>query len=264
MSRWLLVAVALGLVPLFLLLPLVAIAWRAGAGLGEALRDPAVGAALRLSLATSLASTGLAVLAGTPLAWLLAYVPFRGRTVVDTLVELPIVLPPAVAGIGLLVAFGRRGLVGQWLALAGIEVAFTPLAVVLAQTFVAAPLYVRAATSAFRAVDARWQQVAATLGASGWRIFRQVTLPLALPGLVAGVVLCWARALGEFGATIMFAGSFVGRTQTMPLAIYASLEGDLDVALAIALLLIVLSFVLLLLLRLVTGSATPNRGLPLT
>lgn len=243
------------LVPLFFLLPLLAIAWRALPELDTALRDPRVGAALWLSLTTSLTSTALALLAGTPLAWLLAHSHFRGRTLLETLIELPIVLPPAVAGIGLLVAFGRRGLVGQWLALGGIELAFTPAAVILAQTFVAAPFYIRAAITAFRAVDRRWTQVAATLGAPPWRIFWRVTLPLALPGLLAGTALAWARALGEFGATIMFAGNFMGRTQTMPLAIYAALEGNLGVALALALLLVLFTFALLVLLRLVSRTA---------
>lgn len=249
-SPWWLVLMALAIVPLFFLLPLIAIAWRAGSGIGNALREPTVIAALQLSLSTTLFSTALGILAGTPLAWLLARTEFRGRTLLETLIELPIVLPPAVAGIGLLMAFGRRGLVGQWLAPFGIELAFTPAAVILAQTFVAAPFYIRAATSAFRAVDTRWTQVAATLGATPWRIFWQVTLPLALPGLVGGAVLAWARALGEFGATIMFAGNFAGSTQTMPLAIYASLERDLNVALTLALLLLLLTFALLLLLRL--------------
>lgn len=250
--RWGLLLLGLMVVPFFFLLPLIAIAWRAGLGFGSALRDPMVTSALELSLMTSFASTVLAIIAGTPMAWILARVEFRGRTFLETLIELPIVLPPAVAGIGLLMAFGRRGLLGQWLVPFGIEVAFTPAAVVLAQLFVSAPLYIRAATSAFRAIDSRWTQVAATLGASSWRIFWQVTLPLALPGLIGGAVLTWARALGEFGATIMFAGNFVGSTQTMPLAIYASLERDINVALAVALLLLLFSFFLLILLRLLT------------
>lgn len=250
--RWGLLLIAFAMVPLFFLLPLLAIAWRAGLGFGSALRDPMVTSALKLSLMTSFSSTVLGILVGTPVAWVLARVEFRGRTVLETLIELPIVLPPAVAGIGLLMAFGRRGLLGQWLVPFGIELAFTPMAVILAQLFVSVPLYIRAATSAFRAIDPRWTQVAATLGASSWRIFWQVTLPLALPGLIGGAVLTWARALGEFGATIMFAGNFVGSTQTMPLAIYASLERDLNVALALALLLLLLTFALLILLRLLT------------
>lgn len=251
LSRWILSAVIV-LAALFLILPLVAIGWRAGSGSVLALRDPLVREALQLSLVTSLTSTALAVLVGTPLAWALAHVRFRGRALLETVVELPVVLPPAVAGIGLLMAFGRRGMVGAALAEAGVELAFTPAAVVLAQCFVAAPLYIRAAVSAFRAIDMRWMQVAETLGASPWRIFRQVTLPLAAPGLFGGALLCWARALGEFGATILFAGSLPGRTQTMPLAIYAALEYDLDVALAIAMLLVALTFLLLVLLRLGT------------
>ncbi len=256
MNRWLIVIALLAIVSLFFLLPLFAIAWRAGEGLTEALSHPTVSAALTLSLTTSLTSTALAIVAGTPLAWFLGSFSFRGRALLETLLDLPIVLPPAVAGIGLLVTFGRRGLVGQWLAPLGIELAFTPAAVILAQTFVAAPLYIRTASSAFRAIDPRWQQVAATLGAQPWRIFWQVTLPLALPGLIAGSILAWARALGEFGATIMFAGNFVGSTQTMPLAIYASLESDLNIALALAFLLQSLTFGLLILLRLLTRQAS--------
>jgi molybdate transport system permease protein len=240
------------LVPLYFVLPLVAIGWRAGGGLAPALADPAVGAALRLTLITSVLSTLLAIVAGTPLAWLLARRNFQGTWLIESVIALPIVLPPAVAGIGLLVAFGRRGLVGQWLAPVGIEFAFTTTAVVMAQTFVSAPLYIRAAISAFRAVNPRWGQVAATLGASPWRIFRQITMPLAAPGIVGGIILCWARAVGEFGATIMFAGNFIGRTQTMPLAIYSALERDIDVALAIALLLLLMTFLLLMGLRLIS------------
>lgn len=249
MSRWAVAGLAGLLLPLFFLLPLVAIGWRAAPGLLPALSDPAVGAALWLSLWTSLVTVAVALLLGTPLAWMLARERVPGGEWLESLIVLPLVLPPAVAGIGLLMAFGRRGLVGQWLAPFGIEIAFTSLAVVLAQSFVALPLYIRAATAAFRAVDPRWPQVAATLGASPWRTLRRVTLPLAAPGLLAGVVLCWARALGEFGATIMFAGSLPGVTQTMPIAIYGALERDLNVALAVGFLLILLTLLILALLR---------------
>jgi molybdate transport system permease protein len=163
------------------------------------------------------------------------------------------VLPPAVAGIGLLMAFGRRGLVGEPLAGVGVTIGFTTAAVVLAEFFVAAPFYVRAARSAFGAVDPELEIVSRTLGVSNWGTFWRVTVPVAFPSLVGGAVMCWARALGEFGATIMFAGSFPGRTQTMPLAIYAALESDLDAALALSAILVVVSFGILLLLRLAVG-----------
>ena len=218
--------VAAGLLVLLLAVPLVALLLRTvqmGA-LGPALRNPTVIAALQLSLLTACVSLAVALLLGTPLAYALARVPFPGRGVVEALVEVPIVLPPAVAGIALLMAFGRRGLLGQPLADAGISIAFTTVAVVLAQCFVAVPFYVRSAKAGFQGVDRGLEQTAYTLGESPFGTFRRITVPLAFPSLLAGGVLCWARALGEFGATIMFAGSFRGRTQTMPLAIYAALE----------------------------------------
>jgi molybdate transport system permease protein len=165
----------------------------------------------------------------------------------------PIVLPPAVAGIALLMAFGRRGLLGAPLADAGISIAFTTVAVVLAQCFVAVPFYVRSAKAGFQGVDRGLEQTAYTLGESPFGTFRRVTVPLAFPSLLAGGVLCWARALGEFGATIMFAGSFRGRTQTMPLAIYAALESDLGAALALGTILVVVSLAVLGLVRWLTG-----------
>jgi len=164
------------------------------------------------------------VLAGTPLAYLLARRRFRGRTALDTLIDLPMVLPPSVAGIALLVAFGRRGLVGQYLTVAGIELAFTQMAVVLAQIFVAAPFYIKAAAAGFAGVDRELEQAAALDGATPLQVARYVTVPLAWTSLFGGAVMTWARALGEFGATIIFAGNFVGRTQTMPLAIYQGFE----------------------------------------
>jgi molybdate transport system permease protein len=210
--------------------------------------------ALWLSLWTSLTSLLLSILLGTPLAYLLARHPFPGRSVLDTLLDVPIVLPPAVAGVGLLVTFGRQGVLGSYLAKLGIHIGFTPMAVVLAQTFVAMPLYLRAARSGFEAVDPTYEQVAATLGEPPWGIFRHVTVPLALPSLLAGAVLAWARALGEFGATIMFAGNFQGRTQTIPLAILQSMESNLDITLLLSCLLIALSFLALFLLKASTRS----------
>jgi molybdate transport system permease protein len=232
-------------------LPLVALVGRAlqTDALPPALRNPGVLAALSLSLSTSLASLALALLIGTPLAYALARIPFRGRVVVDGLVEMPIVLPPAVAGIALLMAFGRRGMVGAPLADWGISLAFTPWAVIVAQCFVAIPFYVRSARTGFASVEHDLELAAYVDGASPWAAFWRITVPLAFPSLLSGAVLCWARALGEFGATIMFAGSFRGRTQTMPLAIYAFLESDLGAALALGTILVAVSALLLALIK---------------
>ena len=221
----------------------------------DALRRPVVLEALRLSALTTLLTLVLALVLGTPIAWLLARRRFPGRTLLDSLIELPMVLPPAVAGIGLLMAFGRRGIVGPTLESLGITVGFTTAAVVLAQLFVAGPFYVRASRAGFLAVDRELEEAARTMGASEWETFRYVTVPVALPSFLGGAVMCWARALGEFGATIMFAGSFQGRTQTMPLAIYAALESDLDAALVLSAILTVASFAVLLTLRLALGRA---------
>lgn len=247
-----LAVIAAALVVLLLVVPLTALVWRTvdSGTLGPALRNPMVLAALQLSLVTSFVSLALAVVLGTPLAYGLARCQFRGKGVIEALVEVPVVLPPAVAGIALLMAFGRRGLLGAPLAAIGISLAFTPWAVVLAQTFVAAPFYVRAARAGFGTVDRELERTAYTLGESPLGTFWRVTVPLAFPSLLAGAVLCWARALGEFGATIMFAGSFRGRTQTMPLAIYAALESDLGAALALGTILVVVSVAVLALVRL--------------
>jgi molybdate transport system permease protein len=232
----------------FLSLPLLAILLKVvpQAGLWETLREPLVTQALRLSLLTSLSSLVLAILLGTPVAYLLARYPFRGARVVETLIDLPMVLPPTVAGVALLMAFGRRGLLGAWLTVAGVQIGFSTTAVILAQSFVCLPFYIRAAQAGFRSVDAELERVAYTLGVSPLRTFWRVTVPLALPALLSGGVMAWARALGEFGATIMFAGNLRGRTQTMPLAIYLALESDLPAALALSTLLIVVSFSVLL------------------
>jgi molybdate transport system permease protein len=236
---------------LLLLLPLLALVLRVSpADVLAHLVDPNVAAAIQLSLTTTLVTLALTLITGTPLAYLLARRRFRGHTVLDTLLDLPIVLPPAVAGIALLVAFGRLGLVGRWLSAAGIDLAFTTAAVVLAQTFVAAPFYVKTASAAFAAADRDLEQAAALDGAGPLGVFRFVTLPLTLPALFGGAMMTWARALGEFGATIIFAGSFPGRTETMPLAIYLGFEFDLKQALTLALVLLVLSFGVLLLVRL--------------
>jgi molybdate transport system permease protein len=239
---------------LFVLLPLLALILHiTPADFLSALADPEVGQALQLSLVTTLIATGLALLLGTPVAYLLARRQFRGRAAVETLLELPMILPPAVAGIALLVAFGRRGLLGQWLDSVGIDLAFTMVAVVLAQLFVAGPFYLKAATAAFAAVDREVEQAAAVDGAGPFAVFRHITLPLAGIPLIGGTVMMWARALGEFGATIIFAGNFPGRTQTMPLAIYLGFELDLNVSLALALILLAASAAVLLLVKGILG-----------
>jgi molybdate transport system permease protein len=235
----------------FLALPLIGLLSRvvAASGLWAALGRPIVFEALRLSLLTTLGVLLLALLLGSPLALLLARQRFRGIGILDSVVDLPIVLPPAVAGLALLLTFGRRGLLGTPLDAVGIELPFTTAAVVIACLFVAAPFYVRAARSGFLSVPRELEEAARVEGATEWQVFRFVTMPVAAPALFGGAILCWARALGEFGATIMFAGQFLGRTQTMPLAIYAALESDVDAALALSLLLLAMSFVLLVLFR---------------
>lgn len=242
----------LSLLPtLFLLAPVLALAWRtlpSGRWL-DTLSDSQVGAALGLSLSTSLVSLAMVVVFGTPVAYLLARHRFPGRRLLDTAIDLPMVLPPAVAGLALLLLFGRGGLLGPSLHLLGIDVAFSTSAVILAQAFVAGPFYLRAARAGFESVDPRLECVAATLGESNAMIFWRVTVPLALPSLIGGAAMTWARALGEFGATIMFAGNFPGRTQTMPLAVYMAMESDLWVALTLALLLVAFSFGALVLLK---------------
>ncbi len=228
---------------LLVLAPLVALVLRVvPSQLVADLADPAVAQAIWLSLTTSALTSLIAVVGGTPVAYLLARRRFPGHAVLDTLIDLPMVLPPAVAGIALLVAFGRRGLFGPFLGAAGIDIAFTEVAVVLAQTFVAAPLYVKAAVAGFAGVDRELEQVAGLDGASSAQVFRLITVPLAGTALLGGLVMTWARALGEFGATIIFAGNFPGRTQTMPLAIYIGFEIRLDVALTLAAILLATSF----------------------
>lgn len=228
---------------LFLLLPLVALLLRIPlARLLATLASREVAQAVSLSMLTTALTVALTLVFGTPVAYLLGRRRGRGHTALDTLIDLPMVLPPSVAGIALLMAFGRRGLLGQYLSVAGVELAFTAAAVVLAQTFVAAPFYIRAAAAGFAGVDAELEQAAALDGAGPLQVFRHVTAPLAWPALLGGAVMTWARALGEFGATIIFAGNFVGRTQTMPLAIYQGFEQDLDVALTLALILLAVSF----------------------
>jgi len=235
----------------FLVVPLVALVvgtpWT---GLWEELRSEAVREALLLSLGTSLLTVVACLLLGTPLAWLLARVEFRGRTALRALVAVPLVLPPVVAGVALVSALGRTGLVGAPLRdLTGVTLPYTTTAVVLAHTFVALPFFVLSVEGALRTAGERYDVVAATLGADRWTTFRRVTLPLAGPGLVAGCVLAWARSLGEFGATITFAGNYPGTTQTMPSLIYSVLQSDPAAARTLSMLLLLASVLVLVGLR---------------
>jgi molybdate transport system permease protein len=234
-----------------LVVPVVAVVLRAPwSSLARDLTSTEASTALRLSLETTAISTALCLLLGVPLAWMLARASFPGRSLVRALVTLPLVMPPVVGGVALLLAFGRNGVLGRGLdAVFGIRLPFTTPAVVLAQTFVALPFLVISVEGAFRASDERYDDAAATLGADRWHTFRRVTLPLALPGIVAGAVLSWARALGEFGATITFAGDFPGTTRTMPIEIWRALQHDPDAAVALSLVLIAVCVVVLALLR---------------
>ncbi|HEX4806513.1 MAG TPA: ABC transporter permease [Conexibacter sp.] len=242
-----LLVVALAVTLTFLTLPVVAIfVHRSPGQLVAKLGDPASRDALRLSLETTTLAVAVIAIVGTPAAYLLATRAFRGRALVVTLLELPLVLPPAVAGIGLLAALGPNGLLGGALRDTGIQLVLQTAGVVVALIFVAAPFHLRAAQSAFGAVDPRWREASRTLGAGEARTFARVVVPAAAPGLVAGLALAWGRALGEFGATLMFAGSFRGITQTAPLAIYADFASDFDGALALSAVLVAVAGALLL------------------
>lgn len=246
-SAWQLLALPL---VLFIALPIFAIFLRISlADLLENLNQTQVIKAVNLSLLTSLITTAVTWIAGTPVAYLLAQRRFRFHRLLDTLIDLPTVLPPAVAGVALLMAFGRRGLFGGWLESLDINIPFTMPAVVIAQTFIASPFYIKAAALGFGAIDPELKQAASLDGASRAQIFRHITLPLSWTALLSGSVMTWARALGEFGATIIFAGNFPGRTQTMPLAIYVGFEIDQNVALTLAIILISFSFLTLLIIK---------------
>lgn len=239
---WTMVALA-GVFALFFALPFAGLLQRAAedGGVWETARSGVVRDALWLSLWTSAVTLLLAVVFGTPVAYLLSRASFRGKALVDALIELPIVLPPTVAGVALLTAFGRKGLLGGPLeAWTGITLGFTSVAVIMAQILVAAPFYVRAAKAGFDSVDQQFERVAYTLGASRARTFARVVAPQAWPALLAGMVLCWARAMGELGATLIFAGNFRGETQTMPLAIIQAFEGSLGLSAAVSLSLVLL------------------------
>jgi molybdate transport system permease protein len=235
----------------FLGLPVAALLIRAAsAPVARALGSDVVRDALVLSLGTTTVSLGVTVLIGLPLALLLARRPFRGSAVIEAIVDLPIVLPPSVAGLALLLALGRRGLIGPPLSAFGIEIPFTTAAVVVAQAFVSAPFFVRAARTGFAGVDRDLEDAARVDGASEAHLFRHVTVPLAAPALAAGLVMAWSRALGEFGATIMFAGNVEGRTQTLPLVVYGRFQGgDIDGSVAAAAILVVAAFGVLVAVR---------------
>lgn len=252
-NRWLVgivVGVLAGVFLLFLAVPLAALLIREPPGmLWTALFQPDVLQALQLSLVTTTLATLLAVLFGLPMAYLLARTRFPGRRVVETLVTLPTVLPPVVAGVALLITFGRVGLLGHTLSALGITLPFTTAAVVMAQVFVSAPFFINSAKAGLEQLDRRYEQAAYTLRATPFYTFRRVVLPLIRPALLSGIGLTWARALGEFGATITFAGNFPGITQTMPIAVYIAAESDLDTSIALAVVLLVVSFAVLLVLR---------------
>lgn len=235
----------------FLVVPLAGLVIRAPWGTAwEILHRAEVGEALKLSLWTSTLATAICVVVGVPLAWVLARTAVPGLRLVRALVTLPLVLPPVVGGVALLLAFGRNGFLGQYLdEWFGVTIPFSPAAVVMAETFVAMPFLVVTVEGALRSADRGFEEAAATLGARRMTVFGRVTLPLVAPSLAAGAVLCWARALGEFGATITFAGSFPGRTQTMPVAIYYALETDPDAAILLSLVLLLVSVVVLVALR---------------
>jgi molybdate transport system permease protein len=248
----LLCAVPTALLVLFIVIPLLALIWRATSdpNFWPSMTKPVVLEALRVTLITTVATLLVSMAAGTPLAYLLARRQFPGKWLIETITDLPLVLPPVTAGVALLMAFGRRGVLGPQLEVLGIELPFTMPAVVLAQVFVAGPFYIRGAKLGFAAIEPEVEEAAAIDGASMLAGFWYVTLPLALPGITSGIVLCLARAVSEFGATLMFAGNFAGRTQTMSLAIMAALESDLSAALALAVLLVVMAAAVLVVSRL--------------
>jgi molybdate transport system permease protein len=240
-----------GVAVAFFVLPIAGLVYRApwSTALEELTRPEAL-TALRLSVVVSLVATMLAVLFGVPLAWIYARVPFPGRDVVRALTTLPMILPPIVGGVALLFAFGRTGLVGQFLDAGwGLRLAFTTTGAVLAAAFVATPFLVLTVEAGLRSMDRRYEEAARTLGASRWLVFRRVTFPLIAPSLFAGAVLAWARGLGEFGATITFAGNLPGTTQTLPLAVLIALETRPEVAVVLSLLLLAISLAILVALR---------------
>jgi molybdate transport system permease protein len=260
-SAWVVVLAGLGLA--FLALPVVALLWRAleSGALFSALAGRAVLDALLLSLSSTVVSLGLVIIAGTPLAFVLARTTFRGKALAEALVDLPIVLPPSVAGLALLFAYGRNGVAGSSLEVLGLTLPFTTLAVIVAQVFVSMPFFVRAARAGFRSVEPDVEEAARVDGATENAVLVRITLPLAAPALGAGLVLAWARALGEFGATILFAGNIEGRTQTLPLLVYSEFQDSLDSAMAAATILVLAALGVLVAVRVLrwpSGVSWPN------
>ena len=252
-------ALLLTLAMAFIALPVVALFLKSPPEtILRSLHDPVVMDALRLSLTTSTITTIIIVVMGTPIAYVSARFNYFGKELADSLIDLPVIMPPAVAGIALLMAFGRMGIVGQHLNALGISIAFTTLAVIIAQVFVSSPFYIRQARTSFEDVDLAYENAARTLGASRVYTFFHVILPIAMNGLISGAIMAFARSLGEFGATIMFAGNFQGRTQTMPLAIYTAMQGDLDVSLCLAIILVAISFVVIVLVKILTRRVYKN------
>ena len=232
------------------ILPLVGLLWKAPWGdLAGALREPEALMAMRLSLICSLAATAISIVLGLPLAWIQARAKFPGRSLLRALTLLPVVLPPVVGGVALLSVFGRRGLLGQFLDPLGIRLPFTTGGAILAETFVAMPFFVLSMEGVLSTLDRRLEDAARTLGADRWTVFRRITVPLVRPSVAAGAALAWARALGEFGATITFAGNFPGRTQTIPLAVYVQLENRPEAGLALSLVLLAVSLTILVIMR---------------
>jgi molybdate transport system permease protein len=237
----------------FIALPVASLFIKSASGVTlQTLKDPVVIDALTLSLFTATTSVVIVIILGTPLSYLNARFDYPGKEIADSLIELPVVMPPMVGGIALLMAFGRMGVLGQHLDAWGVKIAFTTVAVVVAQIFVSMPFYLRQARISFEDVDLVLENAARTLGASRTRVFFSVTLPIATNGLISGAIMAFARALGEFGATIMFAGNFQGRTQTMPLAIYTAMQGDLEVSLCLALILVAISFAIIATVKMLT------------
>jgi molybdate transport system permease protein len=245
---------------LFIALPVVSLFLKISPdGFFSELNNAVVMDALKLSFITSVSTALIVLILGTPVAYINARYDYPGKVLIDTVIDLPVVIPPAVAGIALLMAFGRMGVVGQYLNMAGITVGFTTIAVVMAQLFVSSPFYIRQARSSFEDVDTTYENAARTLGASRIATFFYVTVPIAMNGLISGLIMTWARALGEFGATILFAGNFEGRTQTMPLAIYMTMaNGDLNACIALSIILVAISFIVIVAVKILTRSVVQN------
>jgi molybdate transport system permease protein len=244
-------------VTLYLAMPIAALFFKISPDLFfSSMSNPVVLSALYLSFYTTLVTLVVVVLIGTPFAYFHTRLDYPGKVIVDALIDLPLVLPPAVAGVALLILYGRVGLLGQYFSMFGITLAFTTVAVIMAQIFVASPFYLRQAKSLFEQLDPSYEQTARTLGASPLRIFTLITVPLTAGGLVSGAVMTFGRALGEFGATIMFAGNLPGVTQTMPLAVYVGMESDYVIGVAISMLLVIISFAIMIAVRLIARKET--------